>query len=422
MNFSHRLIAVLLLTVTSAATAVAAPSSASAKLWASWLLEVTSVLPEIQSLDNRFNGARWQYRAGKKPRYNPELELGYEDSSAEDFRLGISQTFDFSGKRAAYSASSTAYFELEKLSIKQRKEQILADILQALIVFEQAKFQLAQAKEQEQTFENMRALIEQRQRIGDLSALDAELTLLSLAENLQSIAELEVSYNQAIAKLNAALDFNRPVFPVPAASNFQGPIQSIDYWLQQSPQILAAEQQLAIYSADKNMSRANKKIDPTINLAAVNEADEDYIALSVSIPLNIRNNYNADYQAASEKMLQAELELRALQRQLRSRLQEKRNNFNSIKKHWGNWQSLNTASIEDSRSRLNKQWQLGDIATADYLFLIQKQGSALLAGLSLEANVKSAWVDWLLETQQVEQWLLSLSAQTAIPANYSEIK
>ncbi len=411
INVKHRLLLCAVLYVGILPIQLHAEETNKEKMWAKWLLDTTNQLPMIKALENRNNAAEWDYQAGKKALYNPELELSYEDNDAEEVGIGISHTFDFSGKRKANSAIAEATYTSIKAANSQLREDVIANALHALIAYEEAESLLLLAQEQERILKNMHQILVKRQAVGDVSQLDVDLTLLSLSENLLQISELEIAYNQAKSKLYTILGIRNPVFSLPAMLTWQSDIIELEKWIDQSPVLIAAQQTVSAMKAEANLSKANKRIDPTIGLSATSEKEEDYLGLSVSFPINVRNSYNAEYKASQERALQAELELATVRRTVISELEEKMSNYRSQLKHWKTWQSLNASSAEESRKLIEKQWSLGDISTSEYLFVLQQQGNALLAGLQLESGLKNAWVDWLLNTQQTEVWLTNLAGQ-----------
>ncbi len=388
------------------------------KRWASWLLAISSKLPAMQSLDNSNKAAEWDYKAGKKPLYNPELELDYDDSDVQEYGVGIRQTLDFSGKRKAFSAKADANYTLAKIGITQKKENILANAVHALIGYEEAKSLLALVEEQERILGSMQKIIVKRQQVGDVSQLDVDLSLLSLSENLQRIAELEIAFNRAKAELYATLAIDDALFPVPSGKLWQSGIvkQNVNIWLQKSPAFIAAQQTVAVTRSAVSLAKANKKSDPTIGLRAINERYQDYVAVSISFPINIRNSYSAEYRAAQERLLQAELEFTSVRREIAGDLVEKQNNYLSQLKHWLTWQSLGVSSTADSRKRIEQQWAIGDISTSEYLFVLQQQANASLAGLRLESSLEHAWVEWLLSTLEVESWLNKIKTRDQLTA------
>jgi len=375
--------------------------------WAGWLSAVLEQLPSIQALGNSQSASEWDYKAGKKPLYNPELEFGYEDNDVEESSIGISQTLDFSGKRKAYSSKAEATYGLALVENKQKKEALYANAIHALIAYEEAKKLLNLANEQERILESTQQILLERQKVGDVSQLDVDLALLSLSGNLQHIAELEIGYNEAKSNLYATLGIEEAAFPVPSGAVWQFDLSEIDVaqWMQKAPAFLAAQHGVSVMRSDVSIAKSNKKVDPTIGLSATSDEEEDYVGLSISFPINVRNSYGAEYRAAQERLLQAELEFAAVRREITGELIKRKNNYFSQLKHWRTWQSLNASSTEESRKLVEQQWALGDISTSEYLFVLQQQAEASIAGFQLESNLKHTWVEWLLITQQVERWL-----------------
>jgi outer membrane protein TolC len=412
MNLKHRVMLCAVFCMGFISIQLHADEMADEKMWATWLLESIQQLPSVKALGNRNNAAEWDYKAGKNALYNPEIEMRYEDSDAQEAGIGISQTFDFSGKRKANTKKSEASYTLAKIETQYLKEEAFSKVLHALIAYDEAESRLALVQEKERILNETRKIILTRQKAGDVSQSDINLTLLSMSENLLQIAEMEVEYNSAKSALYAILSVKEPVFSLPIESIWQSTIADVKQWVDKSPSLISAQQTISVMKAESDLFRANKKSDPTIGISATSDNDESYVGMSVSLPINVRNSYSAEYKASQERVLQAELELDAVHRDIVSQLDEKKSNYQTQLKYWKMWHSLNSSStVKESRALIEQQWSLGDISTAEYLFLLQQHGDALLAGLKLESGLKNAWIDWLLSTQQTETWIKKIAEQ-----------
>ena len=258
------------------------------------------------------------------------------------------------------------------------------------------------AFEQEQQLDILLKIVTKRQQAGDLGPVDAELTFLNLSQLLNKTAQIQAQLTQAQADVNELLPDWRPdtqVYPEQGlgVTNFQ----VVEQWLTQHPQVLAAQ---ALWQVQKNIAQyamLETKADPTIGLSAGKNADDNIVGITFSMPLNIRNDYQANAKAKNQQAIAAEASFRAVMRKQKYLIQASTASLISNKKYLGRWQKLMQGRGESSAQLLQKQWQLGDLNTSDYLLALQQRAEGLYAGIELQAQFKLSEVQWLLNVGQL---------------------
>ena len=177
--------------------------------------------------------------------------------------------------------------------------------------------------------------------------------------------------------------------------------QVVEQWLTQHPQVLAAQ---ALWQVQKNIAQyamLETKADPTIGLSAGKNADDNIVGITFSMPLNIRNDYQANAKAKNQQAIAAEANFRAVMRKQKYLIQASTASLISNKKYLGRWQALMQGRGEHSAKLLENQWQLGDLNTSDYLLALQQRAEGLYAGIELQAQFKLSEVQWLLNVGQL---------------------
>jgi hypothetical protein len=56
---------------------------------------------------------------------------------------------------------------------------------------------------------------------------------------------------------------------------------------------------------------------------------------------------------------------------------------------------------ENSENLLQKQWNIGDISTSEYLLTLQQRTEGLIAGIELEQDYNLSIIQLLLDTAQL---------------------
>jgi len=377
----------------------------------SWLSMQINKHPDIIAAKEEMNAFFSNAEGNKQPLYNPELETGYErEGDDNNYSIGVNQTIDWWDKRE--TKEQQANFSLTQASkyfdfVVQEKT---AQALQALVTWQAAKKQAVIAQEQEKQLETLLDLVKDRQKAGDLGQVDAELTFLSLSQMLNVTAKAQVQLKQAEAQTKELLrDWtpNKEVLPAQGLTitNYQTSPQ----WLEQHPLVLVAKAQWQITRSNAQLALLETKADPTFGVNAGRTVREKVLGVTFSMPLNIRNNFSAQAQAANQQAIAAEANFRSVMRKQRFAIQSSTDTLITYQKNYQRWQQLMDGRGKRSGDLLQKQWQSGDVSTTEYLLALQQRAEGLNAGIELQSQFQLSQIDWLLQVGQIKAATLQLS-------------
>ncbi len=384
--------------------------STSANEWSDWLQQQIQQHPDLIAARERMNASVANADALEKPRFNPELETEFEQNGdINNYRVGITQTIDLWNARGA----SRRQAGFERLSAdqqyKQNYQHNLSVALLLLIELNAASEQANIAREQEAQIETLIDLVERRLQAGDVSAADSALTYLSLSQQLNETARSQVRLQGVTALLRDLLpELSEAYATIPEA--FWGRLMNrdIDVLVDSNPRVLLAKSNAdALQQAAIVTQRANKAA-PTIGVNSGQEEEEDVIGVTFSIPINIRNNYNAQARAAAAEALAAEADYRAVRREQRARLESIYAEYEQWQDSFERWNSRVASRLASSGALLEQQWRAGDLSTGDYLIALQQRANALIAGIELLSDRRKAFVEWLLQSGQLVDALNTL--------------
>jgi outer membrane protein TolC len=401
--FSVKSAGVVLLISCSASLSVSCFAYAKTTLSSVWLDQQINKHPDIVSARELMNAEFSKAQGSKLPLYNPELSTGYErEGDGNNFNIGISQTIDLWDKQAVNAAIGdtilTAASNKFTYAVAQKKSQAL----KALINWQLAMEKSLLAFEQEQQLEILLNIVTQRQQAGDLGQVDAELTFLNLSQLLNKTAQIQAQLTQAQADVNELLPDWLPDTQVyPELGLGVTNLQVVEQWLMQHPQVLAAQ---ALWQVQKNSAQyamLETKADLTIGVNAGKNDDDNVVGITFSMPLNIRNDYQANANAKNQQAIAAEANYRSVIRKQKYLIQASTASLISNKKYLGRWQALMEGRGKHSAQLLQRQWQIGDLNTSDYLLALQQRAEGLYAGIELEARFKLSEVQWLLNVGQL---------------------
>jgi cobalt-zinc-cadmium efflux system outer membrane protein len=129
------------------------------------------------------------------------------------------------------------------------------------------------------------------------------------------------------------------------------------------------------------------------------------VALSISIPLQVRNDFRSNVDAAQAEALEAEQEAHQVYRNLQARLNSARSRFKLVADAWGLWVTQGRISLQQHIELLETLWQAGEISTADYLLQVKQTLGTQIASIELHGNLWNAWIEWLSASGTLNSWL-----------------
>jgi outer membrane protein TolC len=376
-----------------------------------WLALQVNKHPDIVAARETMNAIFSMALGNKQPLYNPELQTGYErEGDANNFTIGINQKIDWWNKRE--TKAQIADFSLTQASkhFNYLVQEKTAQALQALVTWQATKKQSVVALEQEKQLGTILDLVTKRQQSGDLGQIDAELTFLSLTQILNVTAKTQVQLKQAQAQVNELLqDWTPDTVVLPAQGLTFSNYESSPQWLEQHPLVVEAKVQWQISKGDAQLAILNTKAEPTIGVNAGKTARENTLGLTFSMPLNIRQDFSAQAQAANQQSIAAEANFRSVFRKQKYAIQAAADTLMVYQQNYQRWQKLMEGRGERSGDLLHKQWQSGDLSTTEYLLALQQRAEGLNAGIELQSQYHLSQIEWLLQVGQVNQAIEQMS-------------
>lgn len=395
-------------TLSLSGTAIAASPNLE---WAPWFQNQIYQHPEIIAAREKMNAAFSAAEGRQNPLYNPKLETEIErEGDNDNYSVGISQTIDWWDKRGTRKQqagfSRTAARQAYELVVQQK----IAESLQTLIEWQAANQQSELALQQETQMETLITLITKRQSVGDLGQVDAELALLSFSQKLNETAHAQVRLRQSEAQLRELLSDWSPKRSESisvAFWSFNIP-RSASHWVDEHSAVTAAKAEWEVIQQSAKLVQLESKAEPTFGINAGKTGDDNVVALTFSMPLNIRNNFSAEVRAANQEALSAEAQYRAIRRKQQFAIESSRATLSEFQQRFERLKSLMRGRGERIESLLEKQWSSGDMSTTEYLLALQQRAEGLVAGIELQTQFQLARIEWLLQSGQLTTVLKQL--------------
>ena len=364
--------------------------------------------PSVLAARSELDVTQARESAADQPLYNPELDVEYEGAGDISTKmLGISQAIDWGNKRKARTRVAALGRERMAAELEGMRQELAAELLNALADYH-TKAELADLAEQRSSLmKRFLKLATQQQQAGDLGQVALDLARLAYTEaKLQRVRVVgaQVQAEQALKGLTDEPPGGWPVLPaIPSTLSLD--LVNIDTLLEQLPVLRAARTQITRARAAVELSRRERKADPTIGLRGGREGAENLIGLNLSIPLFVRNSFNAEVDASNAQVIQREQSAHNIYRTSRSRLIVSVQRYELMRQAWNDWLQTGQTSLESQVQLLERLWRVGELSTADYLVQVKQTLDTRTAATELYGSLWQAWFQWLIASGQTESWL-----------------
>ena len=349
-----------------------------------------------------------EQRAADKAIYNPELELDIESATDDTFSIGLNQTIDLGNKRSARKKVAASKFALSQARLSSVKNAVCINLLTALAAFHSASHQLDLATNRLQVVEEFANLANRKFLAGDISQTESSLAALSLiqaqiefATQQSSLAEAEQSLR---LQAHSARNENWPNLPTDLP-NLSISENEFNLLVKSLPEVQLAQNEVAVLTNQIDLRKRERKPDPTVGLRGGEEGSDSLIGVNISIPIFIRNSFDAEVTAVQSEKLEAEYRYQNIFNRSTTRLAAATSRFQTTLTAWKNWRNENISSFENKTELLKRLWEAGELNTTDYLVQLNQLLDMQVSATELRQQLWRAWFDWLATSGTVNHWL-----------------
>ena len=373
------------------------------------LRDVWSRNPAVQSAEQKVDAASARADAADRPLYNPELELAAENADVNRRSVGISQAFDWSGKRRARATAATADTRAAEAERDEIRQRVALDWLRGFAAFQVATEQAALGAERVRLLEQFAQLAERRFRVGDIPVLERDLAELATQEARAQQAELvaeQAKARQTLAGVGGRAD---QLPPLPRTLPSTAVVSSVSSQLSTLPALRRAQAETEAAQARITVAERDRRPDPTVLLAGGTVTNGPFndriIGIAVKIPLFVRNSYGAEVSAARSSADAAEATQRDVALRADAEVEQAASSYNALREAWLAWDQGRAPPAAERAALLQRLWEAGEISTADYLVQLKQSLDTELTATGLRARVWQAWADWLAASGGLSSWL-----------------
>lgn len=362
--------------------------------------------PRMQAAAAELERARAELAAADQPLYNPKLELGYEESDARTRELGLKQTIDWSDKRGARTDAASARLVAAEARYEAIRQAFVTRLLTSVADYRIAERQLQLAERRLALMTRFAEIAAQRREVGDLPRVDFDLAQLAQSESAMQRAKARSQLAEAEQQLHALAMNTTAAWPeLPSELPVLDPVQPIDQLVTTLPVVVAARANAKALAYTTELRERQSSPDPTIGIRGGKEGEETLVGLTFSIPLFVRNSYDAEVAAALAGERAAYRNAASVERNARARLLSAGRRYKAVREAWQDWQQQGEVSLSRQIEVLERLWQVGELSATDYLVQLKQAMDTREGALDMENESWRAWFAWLEHSGRATQWV-----------------
>lgn len=265
--------------------------------------------------------------------FNPELSLAagprlQPEGSVVEVEVGVWQTFELFGQRAARRASARATLQEATAQLRARRVEVAAETRiafgAALAAGRRAELAREASAHAKEALDAARA----RQEAGAAPRLEVNTARAEHGRAAAQVLAADVDRRAALSRLRLLLgrDQSHPLEVTGALPTTGLAVSPVDELLDTAARnradLMAAQAELSSRRAAIALADREGLPNPTFGLAYAREDGDDEVVLgSVALPLPVFNRNQADRAVARRLLEQAGLRLAALQRRIAQEVQ-----------------------------------------------------------------------------------------------------
>jgi outer membrane protein TolC len=372
--------------------------------WQGWLQNQVVQHPEVIAAKRKMDAVLALAEGNQRPLYNPELETEYERNGDDNnYSIGVNQTLDFWGKRGVRISQSGSMQLAAQMHYRVVVQDKKSQSLQAIVDYQASRHLAGFAEQQEAQMNTLLQVVEKRRQAGDMGQADTELAFLNLTQRLAATANARVTLRQLELQLTELLpEWSPETIQIPARFWELKGHALTSQELDLLPVVAAAKAEYELVNQQARLAKLAGRPDPTLGISAGEDGEENVVALTFSVPLHFRNNYQAEANAATLESASAKQNYMAVKRQYHFASQASLARMEEYRNHYERWQTLMQGRSEASGKLIAQQWESGDLSTTEYLLALDQVTAGMMAEIELRTEFQRACVNWLLVSGQLD--------------------
>lgn len=302
------------------------------------------------------------------------------NESSPEFSVGLSQTFELAGQQSYRREAAQRELEALKATIDETRRQIRTEVEQRFVRVLALQL-LIDTEEQTLKFvDAATAAVKKRVTAGEDSRLDGNLAIVEAGRARNQLTLLREQLIQARAELASLLQL--PPADLPQVAGDLSP--RVDaYTLEQllasassRPRLLALEHREKAARSRLDLERATRYPDVTVGVIGGREgplsARENFIGLSVAIPLPLFRRNATGVGRANTELAQAQIDRQATERDVRASVIVLWQRLESLRSRVKQLNEAVLPGLDENQRLYTKAFRAGEIGLVQ-LLLVNRQ-------------------------------------------------
>ena len=270
---------------------------------------VVATNPRIKAARMSLTSEQTMRDAEAQPIYNPDFDFDVESTDILHGTVGISQQFDWNGKRRARTQIADSNLLVAKAEFQVFRQGFVVDLLNALTGYQIGRTRYDLVQERLQLMNNLVTRAQSRFEAGDISQVELNLVELAAMNVRIRNAQVQVKQLQAQKDLQKLTPYTNMAQWPRLPDDIPELPKDIDQnlLLQQLPAVQIAKLRVETNDSLAELRRRERRPDPTVSLKGGQDDEEFLIGLSINIPLFVRNSYKYEVETALAERSESQL-------------------------------------------------------------------------------------------------------------------
>ncbi|TPV58987.1 TolC family protein [Aestuariibacter sp. GS-14] len=369
---------------------------AQAKNWAGWLLQTVDTHPSILALKHDARASGYQAAAFNKPLYNPSLDTSLEREGSEiNYQIGLSSQLDWHDVQSSQIQAGNFLAEQSQLALEIARSDLLSESLKAQISLTYAERQYEIATKRVNQSIELLNIIGKKVETGEVPEITLAFTKAATAEAMVAESEWLTSWQQA--KQDVVTVLGRTGLDTPISDNVWTPTLSLlsPGQVQQLPSLRYAHLSWLIATNEVDVQRTSNKPVPTVGFGVGRQAGEPLLSLSMSVPLNIRNDFIDVTEVAKQRALASEQQLQAEVIAVREAISSTYQQLQLLGERYRIWEQIDSSDFTVQAQVLVDRFSAGDLPFTEFHAQLNELLSGQQAALTLTYQYQLAYINYL---------------------------
>ncbi|MDE0094394.1 MAG: TolC family protein [Gammaproteobacteria bacterium] len=369
--------------------------------------DVVATNPRVKAARVSLTSEQTMRDAKAQPLYNPDFDVDVESTDSLYGTVGISQQFDWNGKRKARTEIADSNLLVAEAEFRAFRQAFVVDLLNGLTGYQIGRTRYDLVQERQQLMNNLVNRAQSRFEAGDISQVELNLVELAAMNVRMRNAQVQVKQLQTQKELQKLTPHTNmaqwPELPddIPELPKDIEP----NLVLQQLPAVQIAKLLVETNDSLAELRRRERRPDPTVSLKGGQDDKEFLIGLSINIPLFVRNSYKYEVEAAIAERSESQLIADDVLYRTRVDLENSTAQLRVLQSAWDDWQATSEESLSSPLDQLQRLWETGELSTTDYVVQLTETLEVRESALDLKESLWQAWFQWLLASGRIDIWI-----------------